>query len=95
MMKAIIDGEMSQSDRAYLADLIASHAGISQKDAEQRLDAAASQLKAAAQKTRELADAARKSAAAAAIVTALSMLIGAFIACVAAALGGRERDLHP
>ena len=29
------------------------------------------------------------------IFTALSMLLGAFIACVSAALGGRVRDLHP
>ena len=34
-------------------------------------------------------------AAAAAIYTALSMVIGAFIACVAAALGGQQRDKHP
>jgi hypothetical protein len=40
----------------------------------------------------ELAD---KAAAQAAIYTALSMLVGAFIASVAAALGGRLRDEHP
>jgi hypothetical protein len=40
-------------------------------------------------------DAARKAAAAASIFTALSLVIGAFIACVAAALGGRQRDEHP
>lgn len=36
-----------------------------------------------------------EAAATAAIYIALSMIIGAFIACVAAALGGRERDEHP
>jgi hypothetical protein len=41
------------------------------------------------------ADAARKAAAEAAIYTALSLLIGAFIGSVAAALGGRLRDEHP
>lgn len=40
-------------------------------------------------------DAARHEAAVGAILTALSMLVGAFIASVAAALGGRRRDLHP
>ena len=40
-------------------------------------------------------DAARHDAAIGAILTALSMLVGAFIASVAAALGGRRRDLHP
>jgi hypothetical protein len=38
--------------------------------------------------------AARDAAAQAAIYTALSLLVGAFIACVSAALGGRLRDEH-
>jgi|HubBroStandDraft_4_1064222.scaffolds.fasta_scaffold112570_1 hypothetical protein len=40
-------------------------------------------------------DAARKAAAEASIYTALALLIGAFIASVSAALGGRLRDEHP
>ena len=40
------------------------------------------------------ADAVRKAAAQAAVYTALSMLVGAFIASVSAALGGRLRDEH-
>ena len=48
----------------------------------------------AAQSPSPVADAARKAGAYAAIFTALSMLIGAFIACAAAALGGQQRDLH-
>jgi hypothetical protein len=39
-------------------------------------------------------DAARKTASEAAIYVALSMLVGAFIASVSAALGGRLRDEH-
>ncbi len=42
----------------------------------------------------EAVDAARKAAAAFSFFTALSMLIGAFIGCVAAALGGQQRDEH-
>jgi hypothetical protein len=45
-------------------------------------------------KARQAADAARKAASEASIYTALSMLVGAFIACIAAALGGQRRDLH-
>jgi hypothetical protein len=41
------------------------------------------------------ADKARKAAAESAIYMALAMLIGAFIASVSAALGGRLRDEHP
>lgn len=36
-----------------------------------------------------------RAAAAGSILTALSMVIGAFIASVSAVLGGRHRDLHP
>ena len=44
---------------------------------------------------RQAADAARKAAASFSIFGALSMLIGAFVACVASALGGQQRDEHP
>jgi hypothetical protein len=40
-------------------------------------------------------DSLRKQAAISSTLTALSMVIGAFIASVAGALGGRLRDLHP
>jgi hypothetical protein len=52
----------------------------------------ANQLNDAEQKVRQAADVARKRAAQLSIATALSMLIGAFIASAAAALGGRIRD---
>ncbi len=41
---------------------------------------------------RKAADSARKAGAYLSIFTGLSMLIGAFIACAAAALGGQHRD---
>ena len=40
-------------------------------------------------------DAMRRTAATFAIYSAISMLVGAFIACVAAAIGGGLRDRHP
>jgi hypothetical protein len=43
----------------------------------------------------EAADAARKAAATSSLFAAISMIIGAFIASVAAAIGGRLRDKHP
>jgi hypothetical protein len=60
-------------------------AGVPAAEAQQRADAAI----AAAQ---QRAEATRKSAAGTAIFTAIAMLIGAFIASVTAALGGRLRD---
>jgi branched-subunit amino acid ABC-type transport system permease component len=45
-------------------------------------------------KARQAADVARKAGSRVSIVTGLSMLIGAFIACIAACLGGQRRDAH-
>lgn len=45
--------------------------------------------------TTAMAEEARKAATAIALFTGFSMLVGAFIACVSAAIGGRLRDRHP
>jgi hypothetical protein len=95
LAKGLTTGDVSAADRAYVAQMIAARTGIAQADAEKRVDDVVAQLNAAETKARQAADAARKAAATASIMTALAMLIGAFIACAAAALGGRERDLHP
>jgi hypothetical protein len=86
------NGDVPAADRSYLAGLVASRAGIPQDEAQKRVDDTIAQAKAAEAKAREAADTARKAASAVSIFTALSMVIGAFIACVAAALGGRQRD---
>jgi hypothetical protein len=67
-----------------LADVVSAKAGISQAEAQKRVGDWVSS-----------AESARKAAAQASIYTALSLLIGAFIASVSAALGGRLRDEHP
>jgi hypothetical protein len=95
LMKAVATGEIPQADRDYLSQLIASRTGIAPADAQRRVDDVFARLNAAATKARQAADAARKAAATTSIFIALSMLLGAFIACAAAALGGHERDLHP
>jgi hypothetical protein len=95
LARGLSAGDLSPGDRTYLAQLVAGRTGISQDEAQKRVDDAMAQLKAAEAKAREAADAARKAAAKAALLTALAMLIGAFIASAAAALGGHERDLHP
>jgi hypothetical protein len=87
-----IQGEVTPEDRTYLASLVAARTGLAQQDAEARVEAflaKASEWKAKAQ---QAADEARKASATAAILAALSMAIGAFIASVAGAMGGRQRD---
>ena len=87
-------GSISSADRAYLVEQVAARTGASQADAQARVDNFVAALTQAQEKLKAEADSARKAAAEAAIYLALSMLIGAFIASVAAALGGRIRDEH-
>ncbi len=87
-----VGGEMAPADKTYLAKLIAAQTGVSQDDANKRIDAVNAEIKSAADKAREAADKARKAAATAAFLAFLALLVGAFIASVAAAFGGSQRD---
>jgi len=89
---SLTNSSLAPADRTYLAQQVAARAGISQADAEKRVDDVVARVKAAEERARAAADAARKAASSFSFFTFISMLIGAFIACVAAALGGRERD---
>jgi hypothetical protein len=80
-----IRSDAPAGDHAYLAQLVAARTGLSQANAEKRVDEVIAKAKADA-------DAARKAGAYLSIFTAVSMLIGAFIAAAAAAFGGRHRD---
>ncbi|HVZ14547.1 MAG TPA: hypothetical protein VG894_08825 [Bauldia sp.] len=92
LLHAVAAGGLSSDDRTYLAQLVASQTGLSASDAEARVDAVMGQVQDTTTKVKETADAARKAAAAGSLLFALSLLIGAFIASVAAAIGGKERD---
>jgi len=83
---------LSAPDRAYIAQMIAGRTGVSQGEAEQRVDNVVAQLNDDAARLRAAAEKARRRAAQLSIVGALSMLIGAFIASAAAAVGGSIRD---
>jgi hypothetical protein len=87
-------GAVPDADRSYLAELVATRTGVSPADARTRVDDFIASGLDAETKAKADADAARKTAAQAALYTALSMLVGAFIASVSAALGGRLRDEH-
>lgn len=91
----VSSGGLSSDDRIYLGALVAQKTGVAQTEAQRRVDEFVTSVNDAEGKAKAAADTARKSAAKTAIYTALSMLVGAFIASVAAALGGRLRDEHP
>jgi hypothetical protein len=94
LSRSIQDGKvtLAPDDRTYLAQMVAARTGASQADAEARVDSIVSQLNDAQQKARATADEARKRAAQFSIAIAIAMVIGAFIAGLTAALGGRTRD---
>jgi|UPI0003B40E85 hypothetical protein len=87
MAHLLARGDLQTDDRTYLANEVAAQAGISVPEAQQRVDAAVTTI-------REAADKARKASSALGFFTALSMLIGAFIACCAAGYAGHLRDEH-
>ncbi|MBE3024607.1 hypothetical protein GQ37_006630 [Janthinobacterium sp. BJB1] len=89
-------GSLAADDRAYLGQVVASRTGLSQADAEARVDAvygraakAAADAKAAAQ---QAAETARKAGAHTALWMFVALLLGAFVASLAATFGGRQRD---
>ena len=90
------NGEMSPADRSYVASVIAAQTGISQPDAEKRINDTVQQAKDTAAKAeqtaRSAADQARKAASQLALATFIAMLIGAMSSSFGATLGGRARD---
>ncbi|MGV3550350.1 hypothetical protein [Rhizobium sp.] len=92
LMRSAANGEISADDRTYVEQLIAARTGLAEADAKARVDAVLKQIEDAKVAAQQAADTARKSAATTALLGALSLFIGAFIACAAAALGGRRRD---
>jgi hypothetical protein len=85
-------GAVSAADRSYLAQLVSARTGRAAADAQQRVDDVIAQIDQAKAKAMETADKARKAGITASLLMVLSLIIGAFIASAAAALGGRLRD---
>lgn len=92
LLNAATTGEMPADDRAYLDQLVASRTGLNEADAKARVDGVLARIEEAKKSALETAETARKVGATTVFMTALSLLIGAFISSVAAAIGGRQRD---
>jgi len=78
-------GELKAPDRDYTAKVVAARTGLSQQDAEKRINDVVTQIKADA-------DATRKATASLAFWITASLLLGAFCASLAATEGGGLRD---
>jgi hypothetical protein len=94
LIRDLAAGGLTPDDRTFLARSIAARNGMSQAEAEQRVDQTVAQIKSAEDQARQAAEKARKAAAFGSIATALAMVVGAFIAAVSAALGGKLRDAY-
>ena len=79
------DGALSAENKTYVASLVANRTGMSQAEAEQRVNQVIADTKAAADK-------ARKAALIIGFITAATLLIAAASAAWASTLGGRHRD---
>jgi hypothetical protein len=79
------DQDLSAADRTYVAQVVAARTGLSQADAEKRVNDVITEAKTAA-------DNARKGAAKLSLWLTAAMLFGAFAASLAAVEGGSLRD---
>ncbi|HEV7247809.1 MAG TPA: hypothetical protein VGN93_12575 [Shinella sp.] len=92
LMRGAVSDGVPEADRAYIAAIVASRAGVTPEEARARVDQTLQQIEDAKNAALKAADDARKAGATTAMLGALSLLVGAFIASAAAALGGRQRD---
>ena len=90
-------GALPTDDVHYLGQMVSQKTGLSQADAEKRVNDSFAKMKAKADQVKadakEAADKARKASAYAALWLFISLLVGAFVASFAATFGGRQRDL--
>ncbi len=95
LARSLKEGKVSDQDQDYLLRLVADRTGLTPEQAKERLASVEKQAKEAAdkleQQAREAADTARKAAAAFALWAFASLLVGAFVASLAATMGGRAR----
>jgi hypothetical protein len=85
LANALRGGELDPADRTYVAQAVSARTGLSQADAEKRVDDVMTRAKAAL-------DEARSAAAKFSLWLAAAMLVGAFSASLAATEGGQLRD---
>jgi len=88
LVHSLHESDLSAQDRTYLAQLVAARTGLTQADAEQRVDDTIASA-------RQAVDNERRAVAHMLYWLFVALLIGAFCASFAATIGGRERDRVP
>lgn len=97
--RSLAAGQLSDDDKTYVAQLVARRTGLSQSDAEKRIDDIVAKAKDTAQqakdKAKAAAETARKAGAYAILWAFVSLLLGGLSAAYMATVGGRARDDLP
>ena len=95
--QAIEAGALPAEDARYVGQMIARRTSLTPQDAEKRavdtFERMQTQLRAAEATAKDVTDKTRKASAYSALWLFISLLIGAFVASLAATYGGRQRDL--
>jgi hypothetical protein len=89
LVTALSPSGLSNDDRTYLAQVVAAQTGVSQDEAQRRVDSVIAQMK---QDATQAAETARKAAAYVSFWTFMSLLFGAVCATLGGVLGGDLRD---
>jgi hypothetical protein len=93
---AVTTGKLPAEDARYAAQVVAQRTGVSQQEAEKRVNQTFADIQKKKEETeakaRQGADAARKATATAALALFIALLVGALIASFTATIGGRQRD---
>jgi hypothetical protein len=94
---ALRAGTLPPKDSRYAAQVVAQRTGLSQQDAEKRVNDTYARAKATVDEARNnakaAADATRKATSYGSLWIFISLVIGALVAAYCATLGGRNRDL--
>jgi len=90
------DGELNADDRRYIARLVAQNTNLTQQQAEARVNEVyentRQRLEELEASAREAVETAREASAYTSLWLSVALLIGAFVASLAATWGGRQRD---
>ncbi len=89
---AINNRALIARDRDYLTQVVVARTGVSELEAQRRVEAAITEARDLVIKARDTADKARKAALIAGFIAAATLLISLAAACAGASLGGRHRD---
>lgn len=94
---ALAEGDLPEEDLRHVARLVSQNTNLTQQQAERRVtevyDRTQQRLEELETSAKEAADTAKKASAYASLWFSVALLIGAFVACLAAICGGRQRDI--